>query len=117
LLLKRRDQNALGIDPATQTFQGRQSSSAVLVRTGKGLQKGVIARENRSCCRNLPVTLFDQFFENLCTRAQARVNLREGVFAIRVPDDEICNALQERQERDEREEKPAPETAKSKPQG
>jgi hypothetical protein len=43
--------------------------------------------------------------------------LREGVFAIRVPDDEICNALQERQERDEREEKPAPETAKSKPQG
>jgi hypothetical protein len=43
--------------------------------------------------------------------------LREGVFAIRVPDNEIRNALQERQERDEREEKPAPETTKSKPQG
>ena len=117
LLLQRRDQNALGVDPATQTFQGRQSGSAILVRTGKGLQKSVVARENCSRRRDLPVTLFDQFLENLRARAQARVNLREGVFAIRVPDDEICNALQERQERDEREEKPAPETAKSKPQG
>ena len=77
----------------------------------------MVARENRSRRRNLPVTLLDQFFEHLCARAQTRVNLRQGMFAIRVPDNEICNALQERQERDEREEKPAPETAKSKPQG
>jgi len=117
LLLERRDQNALGVDPATQTFQGRQSGSAILVRTGEGLQKGVVARENCSRRRDLPVTLLDQFLENLCARTQTGVNLRQGVFAIRVPDNEICNALQERQERDEREEKPAPETAKSKPQG
>ena len=104
-------------DPATQTFQGRQSGGAILVRAGKGLQKSVVARENCRRRRDLPVTLFDQFLENLCARAQARVNLREGVLAIRVPDDEIGNALQERQERDEKEEKPAPETAKLKPQG
>ena len=45
---RRRYQNALGVDPATRTFQSRQSGGAILVRAGKGLQKSVVARENRS---------------------------------------------------------------------
>ena len=78
LLLQRRDQNALGVDPATQTFQGRQSGSAILVRAGKGLQKSVVARENRSRRRNLPVTLFDQFLENLCARRASASQFARG---------------------------------------
>ena len=117
LLLQRGNQNALGVDPATQTFQGGQSGGAILVRAGKGLQKGVVARENCSRTRDLLVTLLDQFLENLGARAQARVNLRNGVLAIRVPDNEIGNALQQRQERDEKEEEAAPETVELKPQG
>ena len=57
-------------------------------------------------------------FLKTCAPARKRESIcATGVFAIRVPDNEICNALQQRQERDEREEEPAPETAKLKPQG
>jgi hypothetical protein len=77
----------------------------------------VIARENRGCVRDLLVALLDQLLENLRAGAQARVNLRESMFAIGVPDDEVGCALQEGEKRDQRKKEPAPETAKVKPQG
>ena len=117
LFLERRDLNQLRVDAATKAFQGGQRCGSILVRAGNGFQEGVVAREDRRRARDLLVALLDQFFENLRAGAQAKINLRKSVLAIRVPDDEISRALQEGEERDQREEEPAPETAEVKPQG
>lgn len=77
----------------------------------------MIARKYRGCICDLLVALFDELLENLRAGAQPSVDLRKGMFAIGVPDDEIGRALQESEKRDQRKEEAAAETAKMKPQG
>ena len=77
----------------------------------------MIARQNRRHLRDLPVSLFDQFLENLSAGAQARLNLGKRMQAIGVPNDKISRALQQRQQSDQEEKQPAPETAELKFQG
>jgi len=74
----------------------------------------VITRKNGGRGRDLLVTLFDQFFENAGTGAEARFDLRHGMLPISLPDEKIDCALQQRQERNQEKEQPASKTAESK---
>jgi hypothetical protein len=74
----------------------------------------VITRKNGSRGRDLLVTLFDQFFENAGTAAEAGLNLRQGMLSISLPDQKVACALQQRQERNQEKQQTASKTAESK---
>jgi hypothetical protein len=63
LLFERCDQNKIRVDAAAQTFQRRQRGGAILFRTRKSLEKGVVAREYCSSTRDLLIALVDQFLK------------------------------------------------------
>ncbi|HEY4283195.1 MAG TPA: hypothetical protein VGM62_09025, partial [Chthoniobacterales bacterium] len=58
--------------------------------------------------------LFDQFFENAGTIAEAGLNLCHGMLSISLSDEKVNCALQQRQERNKEKEQTASETAESK---
>jgi hypothetical protein len=74
----------------------------------------MITRENGSRGCDLLVTLFDELIENSGAGAKTGFDLGKGVAAIRLPDDKIGRALQQRQEGNQEKEQPATETAESK---
>jgi len=74
----------------------------------------VITRKNGGRGRDLLVTLFDQFFENAGTGAEAGLNLRQSMLSISLPDEKVDCALRQRQERKQEKEQPASKTAESK---
>jgi hypothetical protein len=74
----------------------------------------VIARKNCGRGGDLLVTLFDQFFENAGTGAEAGLNLRQSMLSISLSDEKVDCALQQRQERDQKKQQPASKTAESK---
>jgi hypothetical protein len=74
----------------------------------------VISRKNGGRGRDLLVTLFDQLFENAGTGAEAGLNLRHRMLSIRLPDEKVNCALQQRQERNQEKEQTASKTAESK---
>src|SRR5260370_6030615 len=113
-LFQRRDQNHIRFNSSLKIFQRRQRSGAVRLSAGKRCLKSVIARKDCRGARDLKIALLDQLFKNLFTCAQAQFNLRERVFAILSLNDEIIDALQQRQKRDQKEEEPSSETAETK---
>ena len=74
----------------------------------------MITRKNGGRSRDLLITLFDQFFENAGTGAEAGLNLGEGMLSISLPDEKIDCALQQCQERNQEKQQPASKTAESK---
>ena len=74
----------------------------------------MITRKNGGRGRDLLVTLFDQFFENAGTGAEAGLNLRQSMLSISLPDEKVDCALQQRQERNQEKQQPASKTAESK---
>ena len=55
----------------------------------------MIARQNGGRAGNLLIALLGQFFKNLRPYAKARIDLREGMLTVGVPDKEISGALKE----------------------
>jgi hypothetical protein len=55
----------------------------------------MITRKNGCGVSNLLVAAANQLFENLCSRLQARFNLSQRMLTVRVPDNEIGDALQQ----------------------
>ena len=117
LLFQRDNEDDIGLDPAAETFESGQGRSAVLLRPGKSFEKSVVTGKNCSRANDLPISLVDQFLEDLTAGAEAGFNLRKRMAAVRLPDDEVGRALQQGQKRNERKKKPAPETAESELQG
>src|SRR6266481_4181448 len=113
-LFQRRDQNHIRFNSSLKIFQRGQRSGAVRLSAGKRCLKSVIARKDCCGARDLKIALLDQLFKNLCARAQTRFNLRERVSAIRSLNDEISDALHQRQKRDQKEEEPSSETTEPK---
>jgi hypothetical protein len=74
----------------------------------------VVTRKNGGCGRDLLIALFDQFFENTGTGAEAGFDLRHGMLSISLPDQKVDCALQQRQERNQEKQQPASKTAESK---
>jgi hypothetical protein len=97
-----------------QTGQGGQGRFPILIRAGERFLKGVISGKNSGGTSDLLITLVDQFFENLCARAQTRVNLSERMLPVSATNNEIGRALEQRKKGNQKEKQPASETAKSK---
>ena len=74
----------------------------------------MITRKNSGGGRDLLVALFDQFFKNSGTGAEAGLNLRQSMLSISLPDEKVACALQQRQERNPEKQQPASKTAESK---
>jgi hypothetical protein len=85
-----------------------------LIGPGESFLKRVIARKNGGRGRDLLVTLFDQLFENAGSGAETGLDLCQGMLSIRLPDEKIDCALQQRQERNQKKQQPASKTAESK---
>jgi len=115
-LIERCHQDHVGLRPALKTFQSGQGGCPILVCVGEGLLKGVIAREDRRRAGDVLIPLLDQLLRNPRTVPQARVDLRERVLSVGVPDQKVGRGLQERQQRDKEKKQPAAETAESKVQ-